>query len=139
MMNNLAVIRRAGISNLDYDKALIETEYSNFLDMELSEFENLDTMAKMYTFLLDLMADYNEYKKIMYGERKRVDVPEQLQEMVDIYNEYVAAINNQMIEANTVSSALQYNTVKLALMRDMMANIIEQKDGLFATDEEEEE
>ena len=139
MMNNLAGIRRAGISNLDYDKALIETEYSNFLDMELSEFENLDTMAKMYTFLLDLMADYNEYKKIMYGERKRVDVPEQLQEMVDIYNEYVATINNQMIEANTVSSALQYNTVKLALMRDMMANIIEQKDGLFATDEEEEE
>ena len=139
MMNNLSVIRRAGISNFTFDDELVKDEYSNYLDTQLEEFEELGSMEEMYNFLLVLLSDYNSYKKVMFGERKRADIPEQIQAAVDIYNEYVAIINSEMLGAVTTSSALQYNTVKLATMRDMVADLIHQNDILLYGEEEEED
>lgn len=138
MMENLSVIRRAGINNFTFDQDLVKAEYSNHMDAQLAYFEELESMADMYAFLLEWFSEYNAYKKVMFGERKRVDVPEQLQIAVDTYNEYVSTINDQMLNATTVAGALQYNTVKQAVMRDLVADVIDKKDSLFYEEEEEE-
>ncbi len=133
MLVNVSNIRQV-ISNFEIDQLMID-KYQENLENRKTAYFALTTVAEKYQMLLKWFEEYNLYKKVMTGERRKADIPQQLLDAVNDYNAMIGDINADCVEALILSGMMQYEAVNTADIATMLTDIKSKVEALLPTEE----
>lgn len=133
MLGNVSNIRQI-ISGFEVDQLMID-KYQENLRNRKEAYSALTTVAEKYDMLLKWFEEYNLYKKVMTGERRKADIPQELLDAVNDYNEMVGEINADCVEALVISGLMQYEAVNTADIATMLTDIKSKVEALLPSEE----
>jgi hypothetical protein len=117
------------------DYTLITTTFSQYLTNSKAEYLKLESMSDKFAYLVTCLTDYNQYKEIVYSRNRVSAVPAALTEMVEDYNTMAQSLNEEALDAMTLSSTLQYTVVMNEDMEAMLTDIKSKVEALSATED----
>ncbi len=115
----------------------IKMGYEDNLTAMKTEFDMKGSILEMYEYLSEWADNWNEYKTIVYGKNKKMELPAALKAAVDKYNNTVTTINNEIYEAASIvisySNDITLNDeTALVLLADIRSKINSKKNAALA-------
>ena len=122
------------ISGFEVEQLMID-KYKENLGNRKEAYFALTTVAEKYDMLLKWFEEYNLYKKVMTGERRKADIPQELLDAVNDYNGMIGEINADCVEALVISGLMQYEAVNTADIATMLTDIKSKVAALLPSEE----